>query len=236
VCRLFQSDPLLVSEAGTAFQGKLLFPWGHGVALTNITRKAFDSTDLGQVLPPDRVICQDEMVESVDPEALSEAPLGNVRRGLPVFAHPPANRSGTLAPLPRDPGDAGRARPQAGGRTRRRPLPDIVRVMDLHQEQLARSIGEGHRVIHGVAGSGKTMILGYRGAASRPGHREAGTRPLLQRRTGSSPGQHDGSARPAPERSRHVASTAGAAISCACITYRGRMARAMNIPSVSSRP
>jgi len=41
-------------------------------------------------------------------------------------------------------------------------MPDIVRVMDLRQEQLARSMGEGHRVIHGVAGSGKTMILGYR--------------------------------------------------------------------------
>src|SRR5690606_15706546 len=26
----------------------------------------------------------------------------------------------------------------------------------------ARSLGEGHRVIHGVAGSGKTMLLGYR--------------------------------------------------------------------------
>jgi len=34
--------------------------------------------------------------------------------------------------------------------------------MDLQQEQLDRSLGEGHRVIHGVAGSGKTMILSYR--------------------------------------------------------------------------
>jgi superfamily I DNA/RNA helicase len=34
--------------------------------------------------------------------------------------------------------------------------------MDLQQEQLARSLGEGHRVIHGVAGSGKTLILTYR--------------------------------------------------------------------------
>jgi len=41
-------------------------------------------------------------------------------------------------------------------------LPSIMRVMDLQQEQLARSLGEGHRIIHGVAGSGKTMILGYR--------------------------------------------------------------------------
>ena len=41
-------------------------------------------------------------------------------------------------------------------------LPDVMQVMDLQQEQLARSLGNGHRVIHGVAGSGKTMILGYR--------------------------------------------------------------------------
>jgi len=41
-------------------------------------------------------------------------------------------------------------------------LPDIVKIMDVQQEQLARSLGEGHRVIHGVAGSGKTLILGYR--------------------------------------------------------------------------
>src|SRR3989338_8050852 len=52
-------------------------------------------------------------------------------------------------------------------------VPDIVRVMDLQQEQLARSMGEGHRVIHGVAGSGKTLILGFRAehlakACSRP--------------------------------------------------------------------
>src|SRR5690625_7462136 len=34
--------------------------------------------------------------------------------------------------------------------------------MDIQQEQLAKSMGDGHRVIHGVAGSGKTLILGYR--------------------------------------------------------------------------
>jgi superfamily I DNA/RNA helicase len=44
--------------------------------------------------------------------------------------------------------------------------------MDLQQEQIARSLGEGHRIIHGAAGSGKTMILIYRAqhlaAAARP--------------------------------------------------------------------
>ena len=33
--------------------------------------------------------------------------------------------------------------------------------MDVEQERLARGLGDGHRVIHGVAGSGKTMILVY---------------------------------------------------------------------------
>ena len=39
---------------------------------------------------------------------------------------------------------------------------DIVRVMDRRQETLAKSLGAGHRVIRGVAGSGKTLILVYR--------------------------------------------------------------------------
>lgn len=41
-------------------------------------------------------------------------------------------------------------------------LPDLLQVMDLQQEQVARTLGEGHRVIHGAAGSGKTMILIFR--------------------------------------------------------------------------
>lgn len=34
-----------------------------------------------------------------------------------------------------------------------------LRVMDLHQERFAKRLNPGHRVIHGVAGSGKTLIL-----------------------------------------------------------------------------
>jgi hypothetical protein len=36
---------------------------------------------------------------------------------------------------------------------------EIVRVMDREQERLARTLGEEHRLIRGVAGSGKTVIL-----------------------------------------------------------------------------
>ncbi len=41
-------------------------------------------------------------------------------------------------------------------------LPSLMQVMDLQQEQVARTLGQGHRVIHGAAGSGKTMILIFR--------------------------------------------------------------------------
>ena len=53
----------------------------------------------------------------------------------------------------------------------------ILEVMDMQQELLARSMGEGHRIVRGVAGSGKTLILAFRavqiaralsGPASRP--------------------------------------------------------------------
>lgn len=36
---------------------------------------------------------------------------------------------------------------------------DVVRVMDRRQESMAKRLGDGHRVIRGVAGSGKTVIL-----------------------------------------------------------------------------
>jgi len=162
VCRLFESDPLLIREAGTTYQGRLAFPWGYGVALTNISRKSFDATDIGQVLPPDRVICQDEMVESVEPEALQKRLWGMFGAAFPCLLTLPQIDRVRWHLFPEIRVTQGvfdlktADEPTAGS------VPDIVRVMDLQQEQLARSIGEGHRVIHGVAGSGKTMILGYR--------------------------------------------------------------------------
>ena len=51
---------------------------------------------------------------------------------------------------------------------------DVIRVLDREQERLAHHLGAGYRVIRGVAGSGKTLVLVYRArylAESFPGHR-----------------------------------------------------------------
>ncbi|MEL7049656.1 MAG: NERD domain-containing protein, partial [Pseudomonadota bacterium] len=36
---------------------------------------------------------------------------------------------------------------------------DELRILDLHQERQARQIGRGHRILYGISGSGKTILL-----------------------------------------------------------------------------
>ncbi len=159
VVNALERDPQLVQAAG-AHQGKLAFPWGHGVVFTRITRKQFEAAGLGDAIEPHYVICSDEMEKSGDVEEFQQR-LWN------MFPH----AFGGVMSLPQ----MDRVRwimfPEVRVQTQgalfddsdvEAQLPSIMRVMDIQQEQLARSLGDGHRVIHGVAGSGKTMILGYR--------------------------------------------------------------------------
>ncbi len=159
VVNALERDAQLVHADGP-HRGKLAFPWGHGVVLTQITRKQFDAAGLGEAIEPDRVICADEMTDAVDAEEFQT-------RLWAMFPHA-FGRLITLPQLDRVRWvmfPQVRVQPQGvlfDDRDAEAELPDLMQVMDLQQEQLARSLGDGHRVIHGVAGSGKTMILGYR--------------------------------------------------------------------------
>ena len=42
------------------------------------------------------------------------------------------------------------------------PAGDVIRVMDREQERVAEHLGAGYRVLRGVAGSGKTLVLAHR--------------------------------------------------------------------------
>ena len=152
-------DAQLVQGEGK-YKGALSFPWSYGVVLTRITRRQFEAAGLDQAIESHRVVCADEITEDTDAETFQShlwAMFPTAMRGvltLPQIDRVrwtlfPEVRVGTQIGLFAETVDDDR-------------VPDIVRVMDLQQEQLARSLGEGHRVIHGVAGSGKTMILGYR--------------------------------------------------------------------------
>ncbi|PID99819.1 MAG: DNA helicase II, partial [Thiothrix nivea] len=158
-----ERDPQLIQHVGK-YQGKLAFPYGYGVVLTNINRKQFSGTDLNEVLPWNRVLCKDEMLEKIDPEDFQQC-LWNMfdyqfkqplsvpqldRLRWHIFPEIRIAEQGSLFPDCVDDEESAEQ------------LPDILKVMDIQQEQLARSLGTGHRVIHGVAGSGKTLILTYR--------------------------------------------------------------------------
>ncbi len=165
VATALERDPALRRPAGQPYAGKLIMPYGWGVVLANITRKQFESTNLGDVLPSGKVICQDEMTESVDAERFQKrlwdmfTQVFSCKLSLPQVERVRWH----LFPELRISSDSG----QFGlfdehGDKKSIAIPDLIKVMDMQQELLARSLGSGHRVIHGVAGSGKTMILGYR--------------------------------------------------------------------------
>jgi hypothetical protein len=157
-----ERDPQLLQTNGE-HKGNLVMPYGYGVVFSNITRAQFEKAGLGEVIPEIQTVCKDEMAESTDVEEfqkrlwdmfnycfhhkLTQPQIDRVRWHL--FPEIRMNPQPELA-LPGQRGEAAFE------------VPDIIKVMDLEQEKLARGLGAGHRVIHGVAGSGKTMILGYR--------------------------------------------------------------------------
>jgi len=162
-------DKQLIASSGR-FSGQLSFPWGYGAVFPNITRYDFESAQLQYVMEPSHVICKDEMTEAVEAEAFQQRLWEMFRvkfAGLLTLPQIDRVRWHLFPDIRLDPQKtadlfAGDNASAESGQSEFGAFPDLVRVMDLQQEQLARSLGEGHRVVHGVAGSGKTLILGYR--------------------------------------------------------------------------
>ncbi|MEB0059084.1 DEAD/DEAH box helicase [Variovorax sp. LG9.2] len=152
-------DPQLVQDEGK-WQGMLRFPWSYGLVLTHITRRQFVTAELDCVIDSQRVICSDEMTENVDPQTLKSR-LWNM---FPALMHgmlsiPNIDRvRWILFPEVRVDADAD----MQVSLDIPLDLPDTMTVLDIQQERLSRCLGDGHRVIHGVAGSGKTLILARR--------------------------------------------------------------------------
>jgi hypothetical protein len=165
---VLERDPALRQPPGSRHAGKLVMPWAYGVVLANISRRQFVDGGLDTVIPGHLAICRDEIYDTVDPEAFQEKLWAMFPQVFPTaLTLPQIDRvRWHLFPEIRvAPGEGQFGlfdHVESGGATRPIEIPDLVKVMDAQQEQLARSLGDEHRVIHGVAGSGKTMILGFR--------------------------------------------------------------------------
>lgn len=158
-----KKDPLLRQQQGD-HEGGFVMPYGYGVYLSNITRaqleKSFLPEELNEILPASQVICKDELTEFMTRDQIS-ARLESLLKHR--FVHHTTSQQldrirWHLYPDARI--NSSVTRVELDNFTLH--TPDIVCMMDTKQEQLARSMGTGHRVIHGVAGSVKTLILLHR--------------------------------------------------------------------------
>lgn len=169
---LMHADPQLVHADGP-FKGKLLFPYGWGVVFSGIPRSAAGE-DFHEVFPEFKTLLRDDLEDTVDPGDFQQRLWGMFTVTYPsTLTLPQRDRvRWHLFPEVRmqaEQSSASLVEDDSYGAS----LPDLLQVMDLQQEQIARTLGTGHRVIHGPAGSGKTMILIYRAqqlaAAAQPG-------------------------------------------------------------------
>jgi hypothetical protein len=159
-----ETDALL--ERSGPHEGKFIFPFGHIAILNNCTREQLNERGLSNLFPPGRVFTRDEfeavaaspdivdrLMTGFDPwwpfEPLSEHQIAVLRAIIhpEIVISPPAE-----------------AEEEA---------PPSLKVLDLRQERNAHLVGEGHRIVYGVAGSGKTVILIARArlAAENPAKR-----------------------------------------------------------------
>jgi hypothetical protein len=161
--QLMQHDPALTHPHGP-FAGRLLFPYGWGVVMTGVRATDVAGSDFETVFPPARTLLRDDLEPTVEPMALQQRLWGLFTVSYPhTLTLPQRDRiRWHLFPEVRLPTQAALAFDAPAEGAAPAPLPDLLAVMDLQQEQIARALGDGHRVIHGVAGSGKTMILIFR--------------------------------------------------------------------------
>ncbi|MGB7249921.1 MAG: UvrD-helicase domain-containing protein, partial [Phormidesmis sp.] len=156
--------PLLCRPEGN-YQGTLAFPIGVGAVMSNITAAQSREHAIYSVLEQPAVAYRDELL---DWQAFSNSELIARLKGMfkTDFAFPPLTKDqistikGLIHPVTivkEVPVVSDSLPPEA-----EEPLPaHATRLLslDLEQERLARTMKPGHRVISGVAGSGKTLIL-----------------------------------------------------------------------------
>ena len=155
-----ESRNLIHSEGEN--QNRFTFPFGHFAVLSNITSeqlKNHSKGDFTEIFPASKVADRDTLKSWLD-ESLSEQDLCGILRSyfdpfwkidrltqsqintLRAIVHPEIVLSGKVEETANE-----------------NKLQPSLKVLDTKQENNARRIGNGHRIIYGVAGSGKTVLL-----------------------------------------------------------------------------
>jgi hypothetical protein len=145
--------------------GKFRFPFGSLACLSNISREQLAGTstgDLSPVFAAPRTMARDELFSLED--ASSAKLLARLKECFdpwwPFGALTPEQVQMLRAIIHPEiivGGESKRTAHSSASAIANKDMP--LKILDPIQEANARSIGEGHRVIYGVAGSGKTVLL-----------------------------------------------------------------------------
>lgn len=143
-----KKDPYLVSK-NPKFKGKPIFNYGHGVIFTRIAKKSFIQHNLKESIDINAVMFQDDI------KNIEENRDGNLLKEKILAMLPCYFEDNKL-----DEKSINRLRGNIFKEVKLQTDNDAVfNVMNLKQEQYAKGLGYGHRVIRGVAGSGKTVVI-----------------------------------------------------------------------------
>lgn len=142
-------------------KNRFTFPFAHFVILSNITQNQLDNKEdgvLNAVFRGENTMTRDSLIalENASPEEIAQKLKGYFHPFWPIktltseqidvlraVIHPEI----ILSYIPSE------------TLKKEKELIQTIKVLDKRQENNARRIGEGHRIISGVAGSGKTVLL-----------------------------------------------------------------------------
>ena len=160
-CKTINRRNILIQESGE-HQGKFKFPFGHFAVLSNITKDQLNNLGLSEVFDSSKNLNRDELLDWCDSN-LSGKELVNT---LQSYFNPfwPIETMGeqmitALRACIHPEIVVSAPKVESSIVDVEEKTSEDLKVLDLRQEQNARNIRDGHRIIEGVAGSGKTILL-----------------------------------------------------------------------------
>jgi hypothetical protein len=152
----------ILLERDGPYKGRILFPISYLACLSQISDRDIQTLNLSSIFDQDRTITKDWLTKARDLNG-GELETLLARYFVPKFRFTPLDSTqidhlrGIVHPhiVVRSATQKLRDHYAESGRS----FETFLQVLDAKQEQKARNIGPGHRLIFGIAGSGKTTIL-----------------------------------------------------------------------------
>ena len=155
-----QRSPVLSHGTGPN-QGSPRFPLGRCVFFTHISRQQADAKGLLEALPANACLFSDDLDFDTESSEGKRTFVSKLKQSFNLrFSFPPLAAAeltllrALIFPEVRIAFSPHRLRNERDAA--------LVQALDLQQERTAKSIPEGHRILKGVAGSGKTLVLACR--------------------------------------------------------------------------